>query len=67
MFVTRIEALIREQEAKIAAAKAKGGGGGGSGLVGETGAEMVAIDYYRAMMQVLGDISGVAEPTKVRG
>lgn len=39
----------------------RGGGGGGGGLGGleEDPEDRAAVDYYRAMMQVLGDISGV--------
>jgi len=37
----------------------KGGGGGGGRFAGETPEDMAGVDYYQAMMQVLGDISGV--------
>lgn len=42
-------------------AKRGGGGGGGRNTIGETPEEIAAIDYYRAMMAVLGDISGVPD------
>lgn len=45
--------------ANAAAAK---GRGGGSGFVGDTPEEIAAIDYYKAMMAVLGDISGLPTP-----
>lgn len=44
---------------KMAQLKGSGGGGGGSGLE-KTPVDMAAVDYYRSMMSVLGDISGVA-------
>lgn len=50
------EMLIRSKEM----AKAAGGGGGGR-FGNESGADMVGADYYQAMMQVLGDISGVGK------
>lgn len=37
-----------------------GGGGGGSGLSEDNPEDQVAVDYYRGMMAVLGDISGLA-------
>lgn len=43
----------------VAAQAASGGGGGGGRFAGETPNEMASIDYYRAMMEILGDISGV--------
>lgn len=39
-----------------------GGGGGGGGFIGQNPEDVAAIDYYRAMMQILGDISGVPTP-----
>lgn len=47
--------LVAGQVAGVAG----GGGGGGRRFIGETPEEIVGIDYYRAMMDVLGDISGV--------
>jgi hypothetical protein len=53
---------IARVEAQLRASRGGGGGGGGSSFVGENPAEVAAIDYYRAMMQVLGDISGMPNP-----
>lgn len=52
--------IFEQLIASDAMAKAGRGGGGGGGAFGnESGADMVGADYYQAMMQVLGDISGV--------
>lgn len=38
----------------------RGGGGGGGGGLEQDPEDMAATDYYMAMMQILGDISGVS-------
>lgn len=48
--------------ASAAAERNRGGGGGGGGGAGgleEDPEDQAAVDYYRAMMAILGDISGV--------
>lgn len=45
--------------AKERARSGGGGGGGGSGLGEDNPEDQAAVDYYRAMMAILGDISGV--------
>jgi len=43
----------------VAAKKSRGGGGS---FIGDNPVDIAAIDYYRAMMQILGDISGMPTP-----
>lgn len=50
VFTVWVQSLIEQYKAS----GGRGGGGGG-------GARMETFDYYRAMMQVLGDISGVGQ------
>jgi hypothetical protein len=43
-------------------ASGTGGGGGSSGQWAQpTGGDLAATDYYQAMMQVLGDTSGIGQ------
>lgn len=55
------DSWLAQAEADRAAKKAAGGGRS-SGLE-ESAVDMAAVDYYRGMMQVLGDISGVSSGT----
>lgn len=53
LFDVRVNALAARLKAR------GGGGGGGGGGLQQDPEDMAAADYYMAMMQILGDISGV--------